>query len=46
MEAVNITEDQLKFQLDYLAEICFAEVDGENCRLNVKGIDKLLKNIK
>ncbi len=46
MEAVNITEDQLKFQLDYLAEICFAEVDGENCRLNVNGIDKLLKNIK
>ena len=43
---LNISESQLKFQLDYLVKNCYAEVDGENCRLNAKGLDELLANIK
>lgn len=38
-------EHKLKFQLDYLVKMCYAEEDGENCRLNSKGLD-LLTNIK
>ncbi len=43
---LGITEAQLKFQLDYLAKNCYAEMDGETCRLNAKGIDELLANVK
>jgi hypothetical protein len=25
---------------------CYAEVDEENCRLNAKGIDELLANVR
>ncbi len=46
MKELDITETQLKFQLDYLVKNCYAEVDGENCRLNAKGIDELLANIR
>ncbi len=42
---LDIPESQLKFQLDYLVKMCYAEVDGENCRLNAKGLD-LLANVK
>ncbi len=43
---LGITEKQLKLQLDYLVRMCYAEVEGENCRLNSKGIEELLANIK
>jgi hypothetical protein len=46
IKELDISESQLKFQLDYLIKNCYAEVDGENCRLNVKGMDELLANIK
>ncbi len=46
IKELGITEAQLKFQLDYLVKNCYAEVDGENCRLNAKGIDELLANVK
>jgi len=46
IKELGITEDQLKFQLDYLVANCYAEVDGENCKLNAKGIDELLVNVK
>lgn len=42
---LGITGSQLQFQLDYLVKMCFAEVEGENCRLNSKGID-LMRHIK
>ena len=45
MKELGLTDQQLKFQLDYLVKMCYAEVDGEKCRLNSKGID-LLGNIK
>jgi len=43
---LGITESQLKFQMDYLVKNCYAEVDGEKCRLNAKGLDELLVNVK
>ncbi len=46
MEELGITEAQLKFQLDYLVKNCYAEIDGENCRLNAKGLDELLANVE
>lgn len=46
MKELGISESQLKFQLDYLVKECYAEVDGENLRLNLKGLDELLANIK
>ncbi len=46
MKELDITEAQLKFQLDYLVKNCYAEMDGENCRLNAKGLDELLANVK
>ncbi len=46
IKELGITGAQLKFQLDYLVKNCYAEVDGENCRLNAKGIDELLVNVK
>ena len=45
MKEVNINESLLKFQLDYLVEECYAEVDGAIYRLNEKGKDELLVNI-
>lgn len=45
IKELGISEAQLKFQLDYLVKMCYAEEDGENCRLNSKGLD-LLTNIK
>src|SRR5659263_376015 len=42
----GISEQQLKFQLDFLIKECYAEVDGEMCRLNAKGLQELLANIK
>ncbi len=45
MEELDLSESQLEFQLDFLVEMCYAEVDGENCRLNSKGLE-LLTNIK
>lgn len=46
LKELGITETQLKFQLDYLVKNCYAEVDGENVRLNAKGLDELLVNVK
>lgn len=46
MKELGISEEQLKLQLDYLVRMCYAEVEGENCRLNLKGIEELLANIK
>lgn len=46
MKEVNISESQLKFQLDFLVKECYAEVDGDTCRLNSKGLQELLANIK
>lgn len=46
MKELGISESQLKFQLDYLVKECYAEVDGENVRLNTKGMQELLANIK
>jgi hypothetical protein len=46
MKELGIKEAQLNFQLDYLVANCYAEVDGENCKLNAKGIDELLVNVK
>ncbi len=45
MKELDIPESQLKFQLDYLVKMCYAEVDGQNCKLNTKGLD-LLANVK
>ena len=45
MKEVGIDKYQLKFQLDYLIKECYAEIDGEICRLNKKGKDELLANI-
>jgi hypothetical protein len=46
MKELGISEAQLKFQLDYLVKMCYAEVEEERCRLNAKGIEELLANIK
>ncbi|MCZ7393359.1 MAG: hypothetical protein ABOK23_01505 [Candidatus Methanoperedens sp.] len=46
MKELGISETQLKFQLDYLVKMCYAEVEEERCRLNAKGIEELLANIK
>ncbi len=46
MKEAGITEAQLKFQLDYLVKMCYVEVDGDNIRFNVKGLDELLVNVK
>ncbi len=46
IKELGITESQLKFQIDYLVKNCYAEVDGEICRLNAKGLDELLVNVK
>ncbi len=46
MRDLDITEAVLKFHLDYLVKNCYAEVDGEKCRLNARGLDELLANIK
>lgn len=43
---LGITESQFKFQLDYLVKECYAEIEGENVRLNSKGLQELLANIK
>ena len=45
MKEVGINESDLKFQLDYLIKECYAEVNGEICKLNEKGKDELLANI-
>ena len=45
IDGLNISETQFKFQIDFLVEMCYAEVDGESCRLNDRGLD-LLKVIK
>ena len=45
LKEVDISENQLKFQLDYLVKECYAEVDGEIYKLNEKGKDELLVNI-
>ena len=46
LNELNISESQLKFQLDYLVKECYAEVEGEKVRLNTKGLQELLANIK
>jgi len=46
MDELKIPESQLKFQLDFLVKECYAEVDGDNYRLNSKGLQELLVNIK
>jgi DNA-binding transcriptional ArsR family regulator len=46
MNELKISESQLKFQLDFLIKECYAEVDGDTCRLNSKGLQELLANIK
>ncbi len=45
MRELGLSEPQLKFQLDYLVKMCYAEVEGEDCRLNEKGLG-LLANVK
>ncbi len=45
MEELNLSESKLKFQLDFLVEMCYAEVDEENCKLNSKGLE-LLNNVR
>jgi len=46
MKELKISESQLKFQLDFLIKECYAELDGDKCRLNSKGLQELLANIK
>ncbi|MCE8423853.1 MAG: helix-turn-helix transcriptional regulator [Candidatus Methanoperedens sp.] len=46
MKELDISGSQLQFQLDYLVKMCYLEVHGENCRLNSKGVQELLANIK
>jgi DNA-binding transcriptional ArsR family regulator len=46
IKELGISESQLKFQLDFLIKECFAQVDGDMCRLNAKGLQELLANIK
>ncbi|MCZ7402921.1 MAG: hypothetical protein O8C61_11930 [Candidatus Methanoperedens sp.] len=46
LKDLGISESQLKFQLDFLVKECYAELDGEKCRLNAKGLQELLANIK
>lgn len=43
---LGISESQLKFQLDFLVKECYAELEGEKCRLNAKGLQELLSNIR
>jgi hypothetical protein len=45
MQELNFSKPQLKFQLDFLVEMCYAEVEEEDCKLNLKGLE-LLKNVK
>jgi len=46
MKELKISESQLQFQLDFLIKECYAQVDGDKCRLNSKGLQELLANIK
>ena len=46
MKELKISESQLKFQLDFLIKECYAQIDGDKCRLNSKGLQELLANIK
>ena len=46
IKELDISESQLKFQLDFLVKECYAELEGEKCRLNAKGLQELLANIK
>ena len=46
MDEVKISESQLKFQMDFLIKECYAQVDGDKCSLNSKGLQELLANIK
>ncbi|VVB54999.1 Uncharacterised protein [uncultured archaeon] len=46
MNELKISESQLKFQLDFLIKECYAQVDGDKYRLNSKGLQELLANIK
>ena len=46
MNELKISESQLKFQLDFLIKECYAQLDGDKYRLNSKGLQELLANIK
>jgi len=46
IKELGISESQLKFQLDFLIKECYAELEGEKCSLNAKGLQELLANIK
>jgi len=46
IKELGISESQLKFQLDFLIKECYAELKGEKCSLNAKGLQELLANIK
>jgi len=46
IKELGISESQLRFQLDFLVKECYAELEGEKCRLNAKGMQELLVNIK
>jgi DNA-directed RNA polymerase specialized sigma subunit len=46
IKELGISESQLKFQIDFLVKECYAELEGEKCRLNAKGLQELLANIK
>jgi predicted ArsR family transcriptional regulator len=46
IKELGISESQFKFQLDFLIKECYAELEGEKCRLNAKGLQELLANIK
>ena len=46
MDEVKISESQLKFQMDFLIKECYAQKEGEKFKLNPKGLQELLANIK
>ncbi|MFQ6119600.1 MAG: hypothetical protein ACE5KE_06915 [Methanosarcinales archaeon] len=41
---LNLSDFQLKFQLDFLIHGCYVEMDGDTCKLTERGVD-LLSNI-
>ncbi|PWB51333.1 MAG: hypothetical protein C3F06_11005 [Candidatus Methanoperedenaceae archaeon] len=46
MNELKISESQLKFQLDFLIQECYAQIDGDKFKLNSRGLQELLANIK
>ncbi len=46
MKELDISDLQLNLQLDFLVRECYAEVEGGYYRLNEKGLQELLANIR